>query len=304
MHQTKDIWCISQGRTPGHRSFPLSQPSCRQSLRASVACSRRRRRRRDSVNSVSCSSPPSPLPWRSICCMLSPPPPCGCRLFAPPPPLQCVCFMFSAELLAAAATAQCLLHALAAAAAWLLLVRAAAAAAEGLFHVLAAETPAEGSHRQHRRRMGECTWLAPDAADATATAEGGSTATTIDKGVPPLSTRACNMLTAACPPAGGQTAVSRCHCLLRHWGGVEVPHTPSHTPPCPPPHLPLPYYLTCHPYHTATAIPPVAGAVPQGSLVTGFPPWGAPGAYIHATHALTSTLHTIHVPYTPPHHVR
>ena len=54
----------------------------------------------------------------------------------------------------AVAVAKCLLHALAAAAAWLLLVRATAAAAVCLFHVLAAETPAEGSRRQHRRRMG------------------------------------------------------------------------------------------------------------------------------------------------------
>jgi hypothetical protein len=46
----------------------------------------------------------------------------------------------------------------------------------------------------------------------------------------------------------------------------------------------------------------VAGAVPQGFLATGFPPWGASGAYIHATQALTSTLHTIHVPPTRPLH--
>jgi hypothetical protein len=56
-----------------------------------------------------------------------------------------------------------------------------------LFHVLAAETCAEGSRRQHRRRMGMCIWLALNAADATAAAEGGSTATTTDKGVPSAS---------------------------------------------------------------------------------------------------------------------
>ena len=89
---------------------------------------------------------------------------------------------------------------------------------------------------------------------------------------------------------------------------TSPPHThptpPPHTHPGTPPHLPVPHSLptplTLHPYHVA--IPPVAGAVPQGFLATGFPPWGAPGAYIHATHALTSTLHTIHVPPTRPLH--
>jgi hypothetical protein len=47
-------------------------------------------------------------------------------------------------------------------------VEKSAAAAVCLFHVLAAETPAEGSCRQHRRRMGECFWLVLDAADAAA----------------------------------------------------------------------------------------------------------------------------------------
>jgi hypothetical protein len=110
------------------------------------------------------------------------------------------------HVFAAAATAQCPLHALAAAAAWLLLVCAAAAAAVCLFHVLAAETPAEGSRRQYRRRMGECIWLALDAVDAAAAAEGGSTATTIDKGMPPAFAQlqyANHCLAPSCGPDGG-----------------------------------------------------------------------------------------------------
>ena len=89
-----------------------------------------------------------------------------------------------------------------------------------------------------------------------------------------------------------------------------LPHQPpSQSPPSthPPSHPHATQYIctflphfTLHPYHVA--ITPVAGAVPQGFLATGFPPWGAPGAYIHATHALTSTLHTIHVPPTRPLH--
>jgi hypothetical protein len=74
---------------------------------------------------------------------------------------------------------------------------------------------------------------------------------------------------------------------------IPPTHTLPHTPPASqslPPPLTL---LTLHPYHVA--IPPVAGAVSQGFLVTGFLPLGAPGAYIHATHSVRSTLHTIHV---------
>jgi hypothetical protein len=53
-------------------------------------------------------------------------------------------------------------------------------------------------------------------------------------------------------------------------------------------------------YHVT--IPPVARAVSQGFLVTGFLPLGAPGAYIHATDSVRSTLHTIHVLPTRPLH--
>jgi hypothetical protein len=132
MNHTRDIWCISLG---GHRSLPLSQARCRQSLlcllpalaaaaaavfqslvfaavavaaakhllhalaarrrRVAVACSHRRRR--PSV-SVSCSRRRQHLPSPpqcSVCCMPSPPPPRGCCLFAPPTQPQCVCFMSS-----------------------------------------------------------------------------------------------------------------------------------------------------------------------------------------------------------------
>ena len=80
------------------------------------------------------------------------------------------------------------------------------------------------------------------------------------------------------------------HTSPPHTPHTHTPHTPPRTPPCLPVPRSLPTPLTLHPYYTT--IPPVAGAVPQGFLATGFPPWGASGAYIHATQALTSTLHT------------
>jgi hypothetical protein len=186
-----------------------------------------------------------------------------------------------------------------------LLVRAAAAAAECLFHVLAAETPAEGSRRQHRRRMGECTWLAPDAADATATAEGGSTATTTDKGVPSASAQlqyANRCLAPGWGPDGGPppplpSASSRRRRSPTH----TFPHSPL--PPAPPP-PPLPSHSAPIPHrHT-----------PRGrSCTPGFPgdrfsSLGGTGGlhsrytrtYIHAAHHSRPPLHA---PYTPPPHV-
>jgi hypothetical protein len=83
---------------------------------------------------------------------------------------------------------------------------------------------------------------------------------------------------------------------------VTPPNTPSHTSHRPRPLLqPSPTSLSTHYDSYHVAIPIVAGAIPQGFLVTG-PPLGpgGTGAYIHATLAVTPTLHTIHTPLTRP----
>jgi hypothetical protein len=99
------------------------------------------------------------------------------------------------------------------------------------------------------------------------------------------------------------------------WGSVKrithlSPHTPTQPPPPththPPTHpidpqslTPNLTHLTLHPYHVA--IPPGAGAVPQGFLVTGFPSWGGTGGlHPRYTRSYTHAAHHSHTPYTSP----